>query len=286
MRKAGSNLDAATEIVQKSQRNAFLNSKGISPNTDHQLSLIFAETMHDNERFLPNDYARSALFTARNAAEPRRTLQNIHLFHLHREVTITYTGIELRAQDDELVWMQILYYAAKRAPLGKPFNFSIKELVSDIGWPKSGQYYERARACISRLKASEIQINNDRAYGRGLAQSLIKHYEFRNDKNGKPTDYTVILDEGLIYVLAGNTFTNHNWEKYRKLSPIARRLVDYAESHKHPFPLSLEAFHHLCDSKCESDTKWAQRVKNASEEIKGVAVKDIVIKDKKIHFVK
>jgi hypothetical protein len=73
--------------------------------------------VRDDEPFIPNDYARSSLFTARNKREPRRMLLHEKLFHLHQTVSILYTGLELRAEDDEIVWMRILHYA-KNVPWG------------------------------------------------------------------------------------------------------------------------------------------------------------------------
>jgi hypothetical protein len=163
------------------------------------------------------------------------------LFHYNEHVSILYTGIELRAEDDEIVWLQILNYG-QRVPLGEPFEFSVKDLVSDVGWHKNGRYYDKARECISRLKANEVLALNTKAYGKSGAISLIQNYSAVNDAEGKPTQYRVWIDPNLIVLFAGNTFTSHAWEVYRDLSPVARRLADYIESHKHPYPLALEKF--------------------------------------------
>ena len=252
--------------LDKMRRKAYLNSKGVNPNQPLQLDLLFPETLRDNERFLPNDYARSSLFTARNKREPRRTLQQERLFHLHEAVSILFTGIELRAEDDELVWLQILHYA-KGVPLGEPFEFTIGQLVKDVSWSKNGRYYEKARECISRLKANEVMVINEKAYGNGGAISLIDKYEFINDSEGKPTHYRVWINPGLIVLFAGNTFTNHAWHTYRDLSPVARRLADYIESHKFPYPLKIEKFRLMCGSNDSNLTSWRQTVKKACAEV-------------------
>ena len=108
----------------------------------------------DDQRYIPNDYAHSSLFTARSYREPRKSLTQKKLFHLHETVSILYTGIELRAIDDELVWLQILNYG-KNVALGESFEFSIKDLVRDVGWNKSGSYYDKARECISRVRGGK-----------------------------------------------------------------------------------------------------------------------------------
>lgn len=84
-----------------------------------QLSLFDIAPWADNLRAMPNDLARAALFTVRNKRTPRVARQSHSIFVLSKGVEITYTGIELRADDDELVWQQVLEYA-KRAQSARP----------------------------------------------------------------------------------------------------------------------------------------------------------------------
>lgn len=271
-----------TGRIEKMQRTAYLHSKGIKPVEPFQLDLIFPGTIGDRDdlRHLPNDYARSSLFTARNKREPRRNLLHEKLFHYNEHVTLLYTGIELRAEDDEIAWLQILKYG-QRVPLGQPFEFSIKDLVKDCGWPKNGRYYDKARECISRLKANEVLAQNNRAYGKSGALSLIQNYTTVNDAGGKATQYRVWIDPNLIVLFAGNTFTSHAWLTYRDLSPVARRLADYIESHQYPFPLAVERFRKMCGSSSLSMTSWRQTVKRACEEITTAGIARVCFLDKK-----
>jgi len=257
------------------QQKAYLSRKGISPNQPMQLSLLFPDTIGERGdiRQIPNDFARASLFTGRNKREPRRSLMHQNLFSYDDGVVIQFTGTELRAEDDEPVWMQILHYA-KHVPFGAHIDFSIKDLVRDLGWHKNGRYYDKARECISRLKASEVRALNSKAYGNTGAISLIHRYEIRNDGAGKPTDYRVWIHEDLILLFAGNTFTSHAWLQYRALSPIARRLADYVESHKHPYPLPLDRFRRMCDSTNTSLFSWRRSVKSACDEIVQAGIVD------------
>lgn len=262
-----------TGQLDKMQRSAYLNSKGIKPNSQFQLDLIFPDTIgeRDDLRHIPNDYARSSLFTTRNKREPRRTFMHEKLFHYNEHVLLLYTGIELRAEDDEICWLQLLNYG-QRVALGEPFEFSIKNLVADVGWHKNGRYYDKARECISRLKASEVLALNTKAYGKSGAISLIQNYIAINDENGKPNHYRAWIDPGLIVLFAGNTFTSHSWETYRDLSPVARRLADYIESHKHPFPLALAKFRDMCGSNNKDVSDWRRTVKKACAEVQAARI--------------
>ena len=275
--------DEGTGQVDKMQRNAYLNNKGIKPNSLCQLDLFESIAERNDLRHIPNDYARSSLFTARNKKAPRKSLVHEKLFHYNEHVSILYTGIELRAEDDEIVWLQILNYG-KAVSLGEPFEFSVKDLVRDVNWSKSGRNYDRVRECISRLKANEVLALNNKAYGKSGAISLIQKYEVINDADGRPTQYRVWINPNLILLFAGNTFTSHNWEVYRDLSPVARRLADYIESHKHPFPLSLEKFRQMCGSIDAKTFSWRQTVRKACSEVQtaGVADTAFLAKDDKI----
>jgi len=267
------------------QRKAFLHSKDINPNSKFQLDKIFPQSIgkRNDLRHMPNDYARSSLFTATNKNQPRKTLMRKKLFHYNEFVSIIYTGIELRAEDDEIVWMQILKYG-QGVPLGELFEFSVKDLVKDVGWAKNGRNYDRVRDCISRLRANDVLALNSKAYGKSGSVCLIGNYEALNDEDGKPTTYRTWLDPNLIVLFAGKTFTSHTWESYRKLSPVARRLANYIESHKHPYPLDLETFQQMCGSQDSSTTSWRQTVKKACAELQDVKIAEtaMLTKDDKI----
>jgi hypothetical protein len=261
-------IEKTTSKIDDLQRRAYLNSKGINAGTQYQLDLIFPDTVADRGdlRHIPNDYARSSLFTAKNKNQPRKTLMREKLFHFSESVSILFTGIELRAEDDEIIWLQILEYG-KGVPFGDPFEFAIKDLVRDVNWSRNGRYYDKARECISRLKANEVLAHNAKAYGKSGAISLIANYTTVNDSDGKASKYRVWIDPNLIVLFAGNTFTSHTWSMYRDLSPVARRLVDYIESHKHPYPLALEKFRQMCGSNNSNLRSWQQIVRRACIEV-------------------
>jgi hypothetical protein len=276
--------EKGTGQVDKMQRSAYLNSKGIKPTSQFQLDLIFPDTIGDrgdNLRHIPNDYARSSIFTARNKREPRQTLMHKKLFHYNEQhVSILYSGIELRAEDDEIVWLQILKYG-EGVPLGEPFEFSIKDLVRDVNWSKNGRNYDRARESITRLKANEVLALNTKAYGKSGSISLIQNYTAVNDAEGKATQYRVWIDPNLIVLFAGNTFTSHAWGVYRNLSPVARRLADYIVSHQYPYPLAVEKFRQMCGSTDKNIRSWRQTVKKACAELQEAKIATIATLDDK-----
>lgn len=255
---------------------AQLRSMGVDPSGPMQLEL-----WSDEVREVPNDLIRCSLFTARSKVVPRASLQGATLFHTDRGITITYTGIELRAADDELVFLQLLDYCKVR-PLGESLKFNLHTLCTDLDWPPNGRNYNRARECISRLKATEVKIYNSRTE-RGVSLSLVQEYSFvGNGLTG--TSYSLSVHPNLYLLFAGRTSTRLEWAMYRGLTPIARRLFDYIASHREPFPLPLEDLHRLCGSNCEALRKWHDMVVMACQELtQSGAVARAWVADGKIH---
>ena len=229
-----------------------------------QLSLFDLAPWGDDMRAMPNDLARAALFTTRNKKTPREVRQQHVIFHVNKDVLITYTGIELRADDDELVWQQVLEYA-KRSPVGTPVSFTFYELCTDLGWPINGRYYDKAEECLTRLQATAMQFSSGRI-GRLESVSLIHRFRVL-DRGKKTSRCQVEIDEGMVVLFAGDHYSKFVWEKYRELSPTARRMFDYFVSHKEPFPLKLETFRLMCGSDSARLKKWREQTGQACEEL-------------------
>jgi hypothetical protein len=229
-----------------------------------QLSLFDLAPWGDDMRAMPNDLARAALFTTRNKKTPREVRQQHVIFHVNKDVLITYTGIELRADDDELVWQQVLEYA-KRSPVGTPVSFTFYELCTDLGWPINGRYYDNAEECLTRLQATAMQFSSGRI-GRLESVSLIHRFRVL-DRGKKTSRCQVEIDEEMVVLFAGDHYSKFVWEKYRELSPTARRMFDYFVSHKEPFPLKLETFRLMCGSDSARLKKWREQTGQACEEL-------------------
>jgi hypothetical protein len=131
------------------------------------------------------------------------------------------------------VWQQVLEYA-KRTPIGEPITFTFYELCQDLGWSINGRYYTKAEECLSRLQATAMGFTSDRV---GHLESVSLLHRFRVLDRGKKTSRCqVLIDEEIVVLFAGDHYTKFIWEKYRKLSPTARRMFDYFSSHREPYP--------------------------------------------------
>nr|WP_080344423.1 plasmid replication initiator TrfA [Xanthomonas oryzae] len=261
--KKVSAIQDVSEKVSELKQNALI-QRTTEEMRDAQLSLFDVAPWADDMRAMPNDYARSALFTVRNKRQKRAAYENKAIFHVNKDVAITYTGIELRAEDDELVWQQVLEYA-KRFPLGQKIHFSMYQLCTDLGWSINGRYYQKAEECLTRLQATAMQVTSSR-FGRLKSLSLVKEFDII-DRGTKKAMCQVEIAEHMVYLFAGDHYSKFVWNKYRKLKPITRRLFDYLASHKEPYPLKLETFRLMCGSESERPAKWKEQSKEACKEL-------------------
>jgi hypothetical protein len=251
------------EKISKLKKNVLL-EKICADAKESQLSLFDIAPWSDNMRAIPNDFARSALFSVRNKRKKREAVEGQEIFHINKDVSIFYTGIELRAEDDELVWQQILEYS-KHTPPGQFIRFSLYELCKDLDWSINGTYYKKAEDCLSRLQATALKIESPRL-DHIISISMIKEFSIL-DRGTKNAKCHVEISENMIFLFAGEHYSKFIWGKYRKLTPIARRLFDYLASHKKPYPLKLETFRLMCASDSKQAAKWKQQAKEACCEL-------------------
>lgn len=252
-------MNDKTGLIQEQQQRALLAQHGVDP--DKPLQLPF---WPDDVRALPNDFARSALFTVKKRSEPRSALQSVKLFTFNSDVEINYTGIELRAEDDELVWQQMLDYA-KHFPLGRDIEFTSYQLCTDLGWGINGRYYKKVEECLTRLKATAINFRSNRL-GELKSFSLIDKFRIEAI-NSKRSRIVISIDPVILNLFIGHYYSKVVWSTYRDLSPISRRLFDYVASHREPYPLKLETFRGICSSDCQRPKKWREMAKQACDEL-------------------
>lgn len=212
----------------------------------------------ENVRAGPNDIMRSAIFTIRSKREKRASIQN-KIIYSPTNLEITFTGIELSVQDDELVWLQVIELA-KHQEAETWVTFTSGELCKCIGWGANGTYYQKIHDCLIRLKATAIQIRK-KSENKGKAFSMISDYEWCNKY------HRVKIPAFVQTLFANNEFSYLQWQQYRKLSPIAKKIYAYAVSHTDPNGLLLETVKRMCESHAEQPYKWKQQVKKACEEL-------------------
>jgi len=234
--------------------------------------------MHDNEllphipkdkRIAPNDLIRSALFTVSNHNTPREFLKNQKIGSF-RSTDIIYTGEELR-QDDEDVWLQIIYSASIQKSHDvtfKPYTF-----LSQLGWAQRTQYCDRLKSSLNRLSATTISIYNTH-FEKGIAFSLVRKFEWHTDGE-QLKNWKVWIEPEVMKLFGelGKMYSKIHWEQRKKLKPLAKWLHAFYSSHAEPEPIHLDRLMELCGSKMKSLKHFKANLKNS------------IIELVKIHFI-
>lgn len=205
----------------------------------------FLPDWHDDQRAMPNEILRSALFNCRNRNQPRIYMKDVEIAVIG-DGQVFYRGEELR-QDDELVWLHLMHLVKKK-PLGECVEFTPYSFVKALRWPIKGQSYERVRIILSRMQATAIRIQSKRL-GCFVSISLITKFKSRTDQNENLSRWQVWVGEEMRRLFDEEFLTRINWETRKSLSDgIASKLFGYWASHRQPFPVKIETLHKLCGS--------------------------------------
>lgn len=216
-----------------------------------------------DKRIIPNELIRSALFTVTNHNIARNFIKNQKIASF-RSTDIIYTGEELR-QDDEDVWLQIIYLAAQKQQnqiVFRPYTF-----LSDIGWPQRTQYRDRLKASLTRLSATTVEIVNSQ-FEKGIGFSLIRKFEFYTDEV-QSNQWTVWLEHEVMKLFCelGKQYSKIQWEQRKKLKPLAKWLHAFYSSHAEPEPIHLMRLMALCGSKTKNIKHFKENLKAALLEL-------------------
>ena len=293
-------IQKTIEQAKEKTPEKFLAQHGID--MDKPVALADFVKVKDNSRVMPNDFARSGLFFVKKKGTPRQNFNRKQIAHLSDKVELYYTGQELRADDDELVWLSLVHSFLK-PPIGEAVEIRVADLLKDLGWANNGENYDKIRTIISRLQATGVLIKNKLTYGDlteiapngkrekiaavNYAIRLISDYAEFEKIDGMPTKYLISLDKRLIFLFAGGLFSYLHWEDYKKLTPTGRRLTDYVLSHKEPLPLAVQSFLLMCGSDTADLPAFRQnqQAKRVCDELvkKGI-VKSAEVIDGSIHI--
>ncbi|OGT32624.1 MAG: hypothetical protein A3C44_04510 [Gammaproteobacteria bacterium RIFCSPHIGHO2_02_FULL_39_13] len=228
-----------------------------------------------DKRIIPNEMVRSALFTIGNHNASRPFLKNIKVSSF-RSSEIRYTGEELR-QDDEDVWLQLIYLASQTQKT--EVNFKPYSFLSDMGWAQRTQYRDRLKASLTRMSATSLEIYNHQ-FEKGIAFSLVRKFEWYSDDK-KLSHWRIWLEPEMVklYSELGKMYTKVQWEQRKKLGPLAKWLHSFYSSHAEPDPIHLMRLMSLSGSKTKSIKHFKPILRNALKElmIVGFLTQDVFI---------
>lgn len=231
-----------------------------------QLSLFDLAQWGDDQRGLPNDFARTAIFSARNHKTPREYFMRKPLYSTQKDVLLTATGHELRVYDDEKVFNQ-LCEIGKRHAAGQEFEFHFGAFCKELKWPSNGNSYRRLTDSLIRLQTFAIHLETPRLGGKLVSVTLAGRLTVHERENKRRTYGTISLPREILTLFAGQHFSKQDWNAILELKPTSRRLFDYAQSHRVPHPLPIRSFAQMAFLTGYTDARLRQLCKQMCAEL-------------------
>ncbi len=243
---------------------------------------LFLPYIVDAKRIIPNDLIRSSLFTISNHRQKRDYLSDKMLFTFG-QTEINYRGEELR-QDDEDVWLQLIYLASQNQ--NSSVEFMPYTFLSEIGWPGRSQYRDKLKECLERMTATNLGIKN-KEHKAGLSISLVRKFSWRDDVGDPIKKWRVWLEPEILRLFENQNYSKLEWEQRKKLNPLAKWLHAYYTSHHEPYPVSVPTLMKACGSKTKTLKHFKPMLREAMVDLVQVKLlRDFFIDAKNILHVK
>lgn len=234
-------------------------------------------------RIVPHDFVRSSLFTVSNHKIKREYFKKNDIYAFGN-TKITYTGEELR-QDDEDVWMHLIYLAAKRNTL--EVDFMPYKFMRQLDWPARVQYRDKLKESIDRMVATNITITNTNLR-QGLSISLIRKFIWKDDDEQNLKYWSIYLEPELVKLFDNFSYVKLYWEQRQKLKPLAKWLHAYYSSHSEPFAVKLSTIQQASGSKTKQAKHFKENVRKSLIELAQVGYLETfwIDEENRIHVVK
>ena len=234
----------------------------------------------DAQRGIPNEFARSALFTASKGTDGIY-LERMPLFS-QGNFSVTYSGPRLT--QDHLDVFEAIMHLARQMTEDEIVRFTTKGLLKLIGRGTGKQDRERLLRSLLHLTTAAIEI---RAKDVGIyCGSLLPEWGKREEGSGC---FTVRINRNLIKLFQRG-FTTIEWRQRRALAkkPLAQALHVWLCSHDKPYPVTVQYLHDITGSNTKLLYHFRHRLKGALDELVkvGVLASWRLDENDKVHFVK
>lgn len=221
-------------------------------------------------RAVPNDLARSALFSVQNRQNSRAYLKSQPIASFG-ETEILYTGEQLR-QDDEDVYLQLNHFCRSK-DMNEPICFRPSECLKALGWPRNGHYYKKLREHIERLSSNTILVKSKNGLYGG---SLIRKFAFRpDDSNDSSVQdelssgmWAIWLEPEVSQLFQKKLTSLVDWEERLSLSNLSKWLYSYYKGHAEPFPIKVQTFYEKMGSTAKKLFHFRANLLEAHHELK------------------
>ncbi len=192
----------------------------------------------ENERGIPNELVRCAVFSAKNRKQKRAIYRanSPLVVPIIGGGQVIYIGEELR-QDDETVWMQLVHLAKESC--SEHAVFTSYSFIKAIKWPINGASYTRLLTSIRRLATSGLEIYSDR-FRKGVSINLIANYQYSKESD-MSWKVQVFNKENNLLSLFDKLYSRLDLETRLELpAGITTWLHGFFSSHREPFDHKIE----------------------------------------------
>ena len=193
----------------------------------------------ENERGIPNELVRCAVFSAKN----RKVKREIYspkaplIIPLIGGGNIVFFGEELR-QDDETVWMQLVHLAKESR--SEQITFTPYSFLKSIHWDTHGENYDRLLVSFRRLYSAGLEIYSQR-FDSGITVKLLSGYDYAKENIKKPWKVKVFDESGNLLSLFDKMYSRVDLKMRLELPDgITTWLHSFFASHKEPYAHKIE----------------------------------------------
>jgi hypothetical protein len=235
----------------------------------------------EDERGIPNELVRCALFSAKNHNQKRKLYGTKAplVIPIIGKGSIRFMGEELR-QDDETVWMQLVHLAKESK--SEAVEFTPHSFIKAIKWPNKGDSYTRLLDSIRRLGTARIEINSPRFKG-GVGIGLIGEYVFHDGEGEPKTPWRVEVFSRAsnLFIAFDKAYSRVDFETRLSLPEgVTTWLHGFYTSHREPFDHKIETIAIGAGIKLEApeDDQLTEKEKMSKQKERLREAKKIIIK--------
>ena len=211
------------------------------------------------QRAIPNDFARSALFSATKGTGGQ-LIDNEKIFS-QNEISLYYKG--KRLTQDHLDVYSAVMHLYREVPEGNDVRFTEHSLLKIMDRKKGGTDHNRLVDILTDLTATSLTIKHN-TRGKVYWGSLLPEGA-SNPENGT---YRLKVSRTLAKFFSYGYVTVE--QKKRKLlarSPLAKYMQNWILSHKTPYPVTIEYLHNVSGSKAKNMKSFKQRLTSALDKL-------------------
>ena len=241
--------------LEENRKRSVARPKGVEVDDE----VVSLPSSSESVRPIPNVILRSALFGA-IAKGPRPYLERVKIDSLGG-IDMVYTGA-LLDQGDLDVWGAVLHLALTQ-DLGAECKFTAYRLLKLLGKTDTGNNRKNLDKCISRLKATALQIG----VGRYSYEGSLIHEVYRGQDERSKRIYVIRLNSKLHVLFNGSQYTKVNWSVRQALhgKPIAQWMHGFYSSHARSYDFKVETLHQLCGSCARSLSDFRKDLRRSLE---------------------